>query len=140
MPAIHPTADQMRALRDDPREGPIAQVNLLKFKPKATYPERHELHDAGLTGAEAYRKYGDGFAGAAAELGAVCLLSGQVERYFIGQGDWDAVLVMFFPTRAKFIEMLNHPLYAQMHVHRDAGLLCQELLSTEPMVVSGAAV
>ena len=37
MPAFQPTADQFRAFRDDPYEGPIAQVNLLKFRVKSEY-------------------------------------------------------------------------------------------------------
>ena len=39
MPAFQPTADQFRAFRDDPYDGPIAQVNLLKFRVRANYPE-----------------------------------------------------------------------------------------------------
>ena len=44
MPAFQPTADQFRAFRDDPFDGPIAQVNILKFRVKAAYqPEDPEF-------------------------------------------------------------------------------------------------
>ena len=48
------------------------------------------------------------------------------------EGDWDAVLVMHFPNRVAFIQTLNHPEYHEMHRHRAAGLLCQELITTRP--------
>ena len=37
MPAFQPTGDQFRAFRDDPYDGPIAQVNILKYRVKAEY-------------------------------------------------------------------------------------------------------
>lgn len=136
MPAFQPTADQFRAFRDDPHDGPIAQVNLLKFRVRAEYgpddPERGGDED----GPTAYQRYVDAFAAAAAEVGGMCLLYGQTERYFIGQGDWDAVLVMHFPSRAAFIETLNHADYHDMHRHRAAGLLCQELITTRPLTAA----
>ena len=130
MPAFQPTGDQFRAFRDDAYDGPIAQVNLLKFRVKAEYPEDAPEHGNSEPGAVAYQRYADAFGVAAAEVGAHCLLMGEVERYFIGQGDWDAVMVMHFPNRQAFIATLNHPTYQEMHRHRDAGLLCQELLTT----------
>ena len=133
MPAFQPTADQFRAFRDDPHDGPIAQVNLLKFRVAAQYPDGHPMHGADEPGAAAYQRYVDAFQVVAAEVGATCLLYGRIERYFIGQGDWDAVLVMHFPNRAAFIDTLNHPDYHEMHGHRDAGLLCQDLVTTRPV-------
>jgi uncharacterized protein (DUF1330 family) len=131
---MQPTGDQFRAFRDDPYDGPIAQVNLLKFHQRAQYPSDAPEAGADDSGSVAYRRYADAFAAAAAEVGGQCLLLGEVERYFIGQGDWDGVLVMHFPNRQAFIATLNHADYGEMHRHRDAGLLCQELLTTRPMV------
>ena len=136
MPAFQPTADQFRAFRDDPYDGPIAQVNLLKFRVKSQYGEDEPEHGVDEPGSVAYRRYVDAFQVAADEAGATCLLFGETERYFIGQGDWDAVLIMHFPSRAAFIQTLNHPDYREMHRHRDAGLLCQELLTTRPVVTA----
>lgn len=130
MPAFQPTGDQFRAFRDDPYDGPIAQVNLLKFRVRAEYGGGDAEREADEPGSVAYQRYADAFGRAAAEVGGVCLLMGDVERYFIGNGDWDAVMVMHFPDRRAFIATLNHPDYPEMHRHRDAGLLCQELLTT----------
>lgn len=137
MPAFQPTADQFRAFRDDPYDGAIAQVNILKFRVKAEYRPEDPEYSTDEPGRVAYQRYADAFGVAAAEVGGKCLLMGQVERYFIGNGDWDAVMVMFFPDRKAFITTLNHPTYKDMHRHRDAGLLCQELLTTRPFRAEG---
>jgi uncharacterized protein (DUF1330 family) len=134
MPAFQPTGDQFRAFRDDPHDGPIAQVNLLKFRVKADYGPDEPEHGVDEPGSAAYQRYVDAFRVAADEVGGSCLLYGETERYFIGRGDWDAVLVMHFPNRAAFIQTLNHPDYPDMHRHRSAGLLCQDLLTTRPAV------
>ncbi|MEM7662731.1 MAG: DUF1330 domain-containing protein [Pseudomonadota bacterium] len=134
MPAFQPTADQFRAFRDDPHDGPIAQVNLLKFRVKAEYKSEDPEHGNEESGGAAYQRYADAFGAAAAEVGGRCLLMGQAERYFIGEGDWDAVMVMHFPNRQAFIATLNHATYQDMHRHRDAGLLCQELITTRPSI------
>lgn len=137
MPAFQPTADQFRAFRDDPYDGPIAQVNILKFRVKAEYKPGDPEYGKDEPGCVAYQRYADAFGIAATEAGGKCLLMGEVERYFIGQGDWDSVMVMFFPNRKAFIATLNHPAYKDMHRHRDAGLLCQELLTTRPTRAEG---
>lgn len=137
MPAFQPTADQFRAFRDDPFDGPIAQVNILKFRVKAEYAAGAPEQGADEPGSIAYQRYADAFGEAAAEVGGRCLMMGAVERYFIGNGDWDAVMVMFFPDRKAFIATLNHPNYKEMSRHRDAGLLCQELLTTRPFRAEG---
>ena len=137
MPAFQPTAAQFRAFRDDPFDGPIAQVNILKFRVKAEYQPDDPEYGNDEAGGIAYQRYADAFGVAAAEVGGQCLLMGEVERYFIGNGDWDAVMVMFFPDRKAFIATLNHPEYKSMARHREAGLLCQELLTTRPFRAEG---
>lgn len=132
MPAFQPTADQFRAFRDDPYDGPIAQVNLLKFRVRAEYGPDDPEYGTDEPGAAAYARYAEGFRPIAAEVGGGPLLVGEVERYFIGNGDWDAVMVMQFPSRAAFIAALNHERYHEIARHREAGLLCQELLTTRP--------
>lgn len=140
MPAFQPTADQFRAFRDDPYDGPVAQVNILKFKVKAEYrPEDPEYGEA-ISGRDAYMRYSEAFTVAAAEVGGTTLLLGDTERFFIGNGDWDAVLVNHFPSRQAFIATLSHKDYKAMARHREAGLLCQELIVTRPTWVSGKKV
>lgn len=137
MPAFQPTADQFRGFRDDPHDGPIAQVNLLKFRPKAEYrPDDAEFGEE-ISGRDAYARYSEAFTAAMAEVGGTTLLLSATERYFIGGGDWDGVLVNLFPDRKAFISTLNHPDYEAMSRHRDAGLLCQDLIVTRPDWING---
>lgn len=137
MPAFQPTADQFRAFRDDPYDGPVAQVNLLKFRVRAEYGPNDPEHGEAISGEAAYMRYSEAFTEAAKEVGGSTLLLASTERYFIGQGDWDGVLVNHFPTRQAFIATLNHKDYKSMSRHREAGLLCQELIVTRPSWVSG---
>ncbi|MEO0818636.1 MAG: DUF1330 domain-containing protein [Pseudomonadota bacterium] len=137
MPAFQPTADQFRAFRDDPHGGPVCQVNLLKFRVKAEYgPDDPEFGEE-VDGRTAYVRYSEAFTEAAAEVGGTTTLLATTERYFIGGGDWDGVLVNTFPTRQAFIATLNHPNYKSMSRHRDAGLLCQDLIVTRPIWLEG---
>ena len=140
MPAFQPTADQFRAFRDDPHDGPVAQVNILKFKVKAAYRPEDPEHGEAISGRDAYMRYSEAFTVAAAEVGGTTLLLGDTERFFIGNGAWDAVLVNHFPNRQEFIATLNHKDYKEMSRHREAGLLCQELIVTRPTWVGGKKV
>jgi len=137
MPAFQPTADQFRAFRDDPHGGPVSQVNLLKFRVKAEYRPQDPEFGESISGQEAYVRYSEAFSIAAAEVGGTTSLLSSVERYFIGGGDWDGVLVNTFPNRQAFIATLNHQDYKAMSRHRDAGLLCQDLIVTRPLWLHG---
>lgn len=140
MPAFQPTAAQFRAFRDDPHDGPVAQVNLLKFRIRAEYPPGDREHGTDISGREAYARYSEAFSAAMDEVGGVTLLLGDTERYFIGGGDWDGVLVNQFPNRQAFIAVLNHRDYKDMARHREAGLLCQELIVTRPAWAGGKKI
>jgi len=137
MPAFQPTADQFRAFRDDPHEGPVSQVNLLKFRVKAAYQPEDPEYGEEVDGRTAYIRYSEAFTVAAAEVGGETTLLATTERYFIGGGGWDGVLVNTFPTRQAFIATLNHPDYKSMSRHREAGLLCQDLIVTRPLWLKG---
>ncbi len=140
MPAFQPSAEQFRDFRDDKHDGPIAQVNLLKFRVKAKYAKDDPEYGEELSGEAAYQRYSAAFTAAAAEVGGVTTLLASTERYFIGGGDWDGVLVNHFPSRQAFIATLNHPDYKAMSRHRDAGLLCQDLIVTRPSWLDGDKV
>ena len=55
---INPDEDQLRACSSPREDGPLQFVNLLSYTTEAQYPEGHELARAGLSGAEAYGRYG----------------------------------------------------------------------------------
>lgn len=130
--SIDPTADQVRALRDTGRDGPIVMLNLLKFKAVADYPA--EAGMAPCTGAEAYARYQHAFT---VTVGAVSqaevLYEGPVEQVFIGmagtpEADWDMALIVRYPTRRHFLGMMADAEYKKALMHRYAGLARTVLL------------
>jgi len=137
MPAFQPTADQFRAFRDDPYEGTVSQVNLLKFRVKAEYKEGDPEYGEDCSGETAYTRYSEAFTKAAAEVGGTTSLLATVERFFIGGGKREGGIVNTLPPPQAFITTLNHPDYKSMSRHRDAGLLCQELIVTRPLWLHG---
>ena len=137
MPAFQPTAAQFRAFRDDGHDSTISQVNLLKFRVKAEYNRGDPEYGEDCDGQTAYIRYSEAFTEIAADVGGTTTLLATVERYFIGGGDWDGVLVNTFPSRAAFIATLNHEKYKSISRHRDAGLLAQDLIVTRPLWLSG---
>lgn len=130
MPAFSPTKDQFRALRDDPHQRPIVMVNLLKFRERADYPPDAPEVGLNLTGAQAYQRYLDGLNVFVERCGGATLFDGPAVRFYIGQGDWDRVLIVRYPSSAAFIAMVTDPDYAAAHRHREAGLLHQDLIQS----------
>lgn len=134
MPAMQPTSDQMSAFAADPHDSPIVMINLLKFREKATYPAEAAEAAENLSGVEAYQRYGEGLASFHADpnVGLEILYAGSVARFFIGEGDWDQVLVVRYPSRKHLLAMVSSETYQAAHRHREAGLLHQDLIETRP--------
>ena len=104
-------------------EGPLQFVNLLSYRETAQYPDGHELAGAGLTGAEAYGRYGAIALDHVVRRGGVLTLYNDVLHVLIGRsGPWDQIAVMQYPETAAFIDMIGDPDYQAGLVHRDAGL------------------
>ena len=121
-------AQQLAALaRDDGK--PIYMLNLLKFRDKAVYADGRET---ALTGAEAYALHGRAVSKLIAENGGKLIFSGRVRGLLIGEidGQWDSAAVMMYPSFKAMAAILGSPAYAEIHVHRDAGLEGQVLIET----------
>jgi len=127
--AHHPTPEQHQAAlqRDDGK--PICMVNLLKFRKKAVYADGRATD---LSGPRAYALYGQAMAKMVAAAGGKLIYSGRVRGLLIGEmeGDWDAVGIMMYPSYAAMSAITSSPAYAEIHVHRDAGLEGQVLIET----------
>ena len=133
MTSAHPTAAQLESIAGDNLDEPVAMVNLLKFKDKATYAEDAPEAKEDLSGAEAYMRYGIGVYKVLESIGAKPLFNGPASRYVIGDGEaWDAVAVVWYPSRKAFLEMTSSEDYQAIHYHREAGLDHQQLIETTP--------
>ena len=86
-------------------------------------PEGHELANAGLSGAEAYGRYGAVALDHVVRRGGTLTLYNDVLQVLIGQtGPWDQIAVMQYPGTDAFVDMIRDPGYQAGLVHRDAGL------------------
>jgi len=123
----------MAAFLGAAEDGPFVMVNLLKFKPFATYEDGAEPR---LTGAEAYARYGEGVAKLIQQQGGRIRYSGPVTGLMIGECSplWDMVALAEYPSLAAFRAMASSPEYAAIARHRIAGLEGQLNIKTKPMV------
>jgi uncharacterized protein (DUF1330 family) len=120
---INPDAGQLRALLDGDEGGPVQFVNLLAYRAQASYPVGHELAGAGLSGAEAYARYGAVALDHLVRRGGTLLLYNDILGLFVGRSEpWDQVVAVQYPGADAFVDMLRDPDYRAALVHREAGL------------------
>lgn len=136
MPAIAPTAEQTGAFLTRDQDAPVAMINLLKFKDKATYPESMPEAAENLSGMEAYMRYGIEVAKILDRIGAKRIFAGAAPTMMIGEGDWDLTAIILYPSRAAMIGMTTSAEYEAIHHHREAGLSHQVLIDTVNLPVS----
>lgn len=132
---INPDYDQLRALLAAEGRGPLQFVNLLAYYEHAEYPEGHELSGRGLSGADAYGRYGAVALDHVTRRGGRLTLYNDVDQVLIGQPSrWAQVAVMEYPGTGAFLDMIGDPDYVAALVHRDAGLAETLVLVTRPLL------
>ena len=131
---IDPDRAQFEAFKALDRDHPIEMLNLVRFRAKADYPAAHDLAGAGLSGAEAYRRYGAETAPIIARLGAAIIWRGKFQTTLIGpQGEaWDEMFIARYPSAHAFLEMVTDPAYRAAVIHRQAAVADSRLIRTAP--------
>ncbi len=116
MSAIRPNVEQFQQLAQSPQTGTVVMLNLLKFKETA--------EGEGGSGEEAYGRYGETAVRMIEERGGRVIWAGRADQILIGDPaqDWDQVLLVEYPSRQAFIEMVSNPEYQKAHTHRESGL------------------
>jgi uncharacterized protein (DUF1330 family) len=125
-PSLNPSREGFAELLAKADEGPVVMLNLLKFKPDA---------GQGETGREAYNRYAAVLDGMVREHGGRTLWVGDTGTLLVGDAeaqDWDAILLVEYPTRGAFVEMVSRPDYLAVHEHRERALERTLLLETHP--------
>lgn len=124
--SLYPEPAQIAALLANDPGGPVVMVNLLRFKAQATAP------DEGVTGMEAYMRYGQAMSRLVAERGGRIIYSGRVTSQVIGESDesWDVIALMEYPSRQAFVAIAQSPEVREIGIHRAAGLEGQWLIAT----------
>jgi uncharacterized protein (DUF1330 family) len=132
---INPDESQLRTLLSSGDDGPLQFVNLLAYRPRAVYPQQHELATAGLTGAEAYGRYGAIALDHVTRRGGTLMFYGDVLHVLIGRPvAWDQIAIMQYPSIEAFVDMIRDPDYQAGLVHRDAGLAETAILVTRSLL------
>ncbi len=134
---INPEESQLVALVEAAHQGPLQFVNLLAFRERAIYPAGHELADAGLSGLDAYGRYGAIALDQVGRRGGKLILYNDVRQTLIGQTrPWDQIVVIEFPGTDAFVDMIRDRDYHASLVHRDAGLAEVVILITQSVLPS----
>jgi uncharacterized protein (DUF1330 family) len=130
--AVYPAPPQFQAFFGAPEDGAFVMVNLLKFKPKAEYPDGSEPD---LSGREAYGRYAAVVSKLVEGLGGKIRFSGAVTGLMIGEVEelWDMVALAEYPSLEAFRKMATSPEMHAIEHHRAAGLAGQLNIRTKPL-------
>ncbi|QNJ91552.1 DUF1330 domain-containing protein [Mycolicibacterium fluoranthenivorans] len=119
---IDPTESQVRTLvtAAQHNDTPIVMVNLLAF------------NDEG--GRDSYLRYAEAVQPHLDRVGASIVYVGDATHTVIGGEDapwWDTILLVQYPSRAKFLDMVLDPGYQKIATYRSAALHTSGLIATE---------
>ena len=126
---VYPTFEQLGPLAQDRTPGPIAMVNLLKFRERAQYADGR---DEPISGRDAYMRYAAAMQSIVEAAGGRFLFFANVRDVVIGEVEdpWDAVGIAEYPSRAAFHRIATSPEVQAIGMHREAGLAGQLLILT----------
>jgi uncharacterized protein (DUF1330 family) len=124
---LTPTQNQIEALATSSWERPLVMLNLLRFK------EAADGIDAGMSGREAYVRYGELVAPFLAGVGGRMLMALDARQVVIGpqEGEWDLAVLVEYPSPKHFLQMATDEGYLAIHEHRQAALSDSRLIACE---------
>ena len=131
---VDPDRAQFDLFKSLDRDQPIEMLNLVRLREMAAYPAGHPLAGAGLSGGQAYRRYGEASAGILARLGGAILWRGRMQAMLIGPAteSWDHIFIARYPNAHAFLEMLSDPAYREAVPHRQAAVAASRLIRCAP--------
>jgi uncharacterized protein (DUF1330 family) len=109
---------ELQELTDRADEGPVVMLNLLDF-----VPDRGE---------DAYAEYGTAVQPLLEKAGGRLLFAGRGNAALIGPTKWDLVLLVEYPTRGAFLDMVTSAEYLEIAPLRTAALERSELHPLDP--------
>jgi alkylhydroperoxidase/carboxymuconolactone decarboxylase family protein YurZ/uncharacterized protein (DUF1330 family) len=114
-------------------DAPIVMINLLRFREHAEYPEGSG--EEPCSGIDAYRqRYGVGVLPLIEAAGASVVGGGAVAATVIAPDgeSWDEAILVRYPSRQAFADMVGSPEYETVAIHRTAALADSRLIATVP--------
>jgi uncharacterized protein (DUF1330 family) len=126
MSALRPEPEQLEALVRSNAPGPFAMITLLRFK---------EIAASGERGEHAYARYLARAIPHAEKVGAHMLWYGDASQVFVGSASeaYDRALIVEYPSRSAFRDMLQMPEYAASLALRDEALESIVMLVSRPI-------
>jgi uncharacterized protein (DUF1330 family) len=112
----------VRALHD---VGPVVMVNLVRFKEKSANGDG--------SGWNAYQRYSKAISPLLKGVGATILWAGNAEGAAYGDlnaKQWEFVVLVRYPSRKAFLDMVTSPEYARANVHRENAVDDHVILAT----------
>ena len=119
MSGIKSNDDQFQALADNSSEEPFVMLNLLKFKKDG--------------GREAYFRYIRESGPFVEAVGAKVVYFGKPRELLQGTEDWDLLMLVQYPSRKAFQNMIQNPDYQKVHEFRAEGVERAVLYATDPV-------
>jgi uncharacterized protein (DUF1330 family) len=103
-------------------------LNLLKYAERAT----GSAEASGMTGEESYQKYGKEMESRLAAVGARPIWRGRADSVVIGTeaDDWDEVVLVEYPSRKAFLQMISQENFEKTSEHRSNALADSRLIAT----------
>ena len=126
MPAV-PRDLNDEFVRSLPDQGPVVMVNLVRFRERSL--------DGNGSGWDAYSRYSKGDMPLLKKVGGTIIWAGNVEGAVLGdlgEGRWDWVVLVHYPSRAAFLEMMTSPEYALINGDRENGVEDHVILAANP--------
>ncbi len=125
--AVQPVPEQIKDFLAV--EGPVAMVNLLKFREKAVYEDGR---DPDLSGREAYGRYASAMKKLVEASGGRFIFGAKVASLLLGEVEemWDQIGIVEYPSSKALLEIAGSPEFQAIEVHRVAGLAGQLNITT----------
>jgi uncharacterized protein (DUF1330 family) len=123
-----PNEEAFAAFSERAGEGPVFMLNLLEFRPDG--------------GAERYAEYGEAVAPLLARAGGRAVFAGRPAESLIGEGTWDLMLLVSYPSRQAFLDMISSSEYQAIEHLRTEALRRSELRAMDAIdtaALDGAA-
>jgi len=108
--SVDPTPEGIKQYVEDDDGGPVVMLNMLKYKTDG--------------GRESYGEYSAKVMSFLEAVGGEVLFAGEAATALVAPDgwDWDSVILVRYPSRAKFLEMVMNPDYQAITQLRTEGL------------------
>lgn len=133
---INPSESQMQVFAATDQTQPVLFVNCHRYFSRARYPDdfSDERYPTNVSGREAYHRYLKEVSSRfVPQVGGRLVLAGAVDMVFIGEGEWDEIVIGQYPSKANAMQVPALPGYDEIAIHRTAGLEIAQTMVLSPL-------